>query len=181
MPIAIQLFTEDFIAGVRQFNARLRAGGCAEFIFPENPEPGRQEFLVTDGGCVRGGYILRAQDFSFRGAIHLVAHYRLPLSEGLIDKAYVGVGAVMLRHALAQQPRLFALGMGGLDRPLPRMLQAMGWRLHPVGFYFKVLRPARFLRNISPLRNTPMRRALADVAAWSGAGLGIRALQWART
>jgi hypothetical protein len=61
---------------------------------------------------------------------------------------------------------------------LPRLLQAAGWSLHPVGFYFKVVRPARFLRNIRPLRKTPLRRALLDLAAASGAGwLGTRALR----
>src|SRR5205085_3455005 len=120
------------------------AGGCDEFRFPEQPEAGQQEFLVVDGVNVRGGYTLRAQDFSIAGQIRRVAHYRLPLSEGLVDKAYIGVGALMLRHALSQWPLLFALGMGGLDRPLPRMLQALGWSLKPVGFYFKVLNAPSF-------------------------------------
>src|SRR5437899_2341265 len=177
----IQPYTGAWSGAVREFNSRLRAGGCDEFVFPEQPEAGRQEFLVLDDGCMRGGYILRAQDFSFGGQIRQVAHYRLPLSEGAIDRAYVGVGALMLRHALSQQPLLFALGMGGVDRPLPRMLQAMGWSLRPVGFYFKVLSPARFLRNIRLLRKTAVRRTIADVAAWSGAGwLGLQALQLAR-
>src|SRR5260370_29924112 len=152
MPIVIQPFAEAWSEAVCAFNCRLQAGGCDEFVSPEPPENGRQEFLVLDDGCVRGGYILRAQDFSFGGQIRQVAHYRSPLSEGVIDKAYVGVGALMLRHALARQPLLFALGMGGMDRPLPRMLQAMGWCLRLVGFYFKVLRPARFLRNIRSIR-----------------------------
>ena len=178
MPIVIQPFTEAWSAAVREFNSRLRAGGCDEFVFPETPESGRHEFLVLDEGRVRGGYILRAQDFSFGGQIRQVAHYRLPLSEGVIDKTYLGVGALMLRHALAQQPLLFALGMGGLDRPLPRMLQATGWSLRSVGFYFKVLRPARFLRNIRPLRKTAVRRTFMDLAAWSGAGwAGLQVLR----
>src|SRR2546428_5861081 len=114
MRIVIQPSTEAWSAAVREFNGRLQAGGCGEFTFPEAPEPGRQEFLVVADGCVRGGYILRPQDFSFGGQIRRVAHYRLPLSEGLIDSAYLGAGALMLRHALAQQPLLYALGMGGL-------------------------------------------------------------------
>jgi hypothetical protein len=68
-----------------------------------------------------------------------------------------------------------------MDRPLPRMLAAMGWRLEPVGFYFQVLRPARFLRNIRALRKTAARRSLLDLAASTGAGwLGVQALQMAR-
>ena len=181
MGIVIQPFTEDRIAAVREFNARLLAGGCVEFAFPEESERGWREFLAVEDGRVRGGYILRDQNFSIGGRIHQVAHYRLPLSEGLIDKTYVGIGAAMLRHALAQQPLLYALGMGGMDRPLPRMLAALGWRLDPVGFYFRVLRPARFLRNIRALRKTAARRSLLDLAASTGAGwLGVQALQLAR-
>src|SRR5262245_30545750 len=129
MGIVIQPFTEDRIAAVRAFNARLAAGGAAEFAFPESPDPARREFLALDAGAVRGGYILREHDFRAAGAVHRVAHYRLPLSEGLVDRAYAGVGAALLRHAMSQQPMLYALGMGGLDRPLPRMLAAAGWRL----------------------------------------------------
>src|SRR4051812_43190022 len=117
MPIVIQPFTETWSTAVCEFNSRLRAAGSDDFRFPEHPEAGRQEFLVVEDGWVRGGYILRRHGFSIGGEIHEVAHYRLPLSEGLIDKAYVGVGPVMLRHALSQQPLLYALGMGGLDHP----------------------------------------------------------------
>src|SRR6266576_505550 len=106
MPIVIQPFTEARSAAVREFNQRLRSGGCDEFEFPDQHESGRQEFLVIDGASVRGGYILRAQEFAIEGQIRQVAHYRLPLSEGLINKAYVGVGALMLRHALSQLPLL---------------------------------------------------------------------------
>src|SRR5258708_7913907 len=112
MPIMIQPLAEAWSAAVHEFNERLRAGGCAEFEFLERPEAGRQAFLVVDGASVHGGYTLRAQDFSIGGQIRQVAHYCLPLSEGVIDKAYVGVGSLMLRHALSQQPLLFALGMG---------------------------------------------------------------------
>src|SRR5437660_8360687 len=102
MPIAIQPFSESWSAAVREFNARLRAAGRDEFEFPDAHEEGLQEFLaIEDGCCVRGGYILRGQDFSFGGRIQQVAHYRLPLSEGQIEKAYVGVGGLMVRHALA--------------------------------------------------------------------------------
>ena len=78
---------------------------------------------------VRGGYFIRTQPFLFAGKSTSVGHYNAPLSEGIIDKRYAAVGAAMLAHALAEQPLLFAMGMGGADRPLPRMLRAMGWSI----------------------------------------------------
>ena len=123
---------------MRGFNSRLQAADALLFPLTETapqPNPNRPatgiEFrhfvVVDDGGEVRGGYFLRSQPFWIRGKMHAVAHYNAPLSEGIIDKRYATVGAMMLAHALREQPLLFAMGMGGMDRPLPRMLRAMGW------------------------------------------------------
>jgi hypothetical protein len=77
---------------------------------------------------------------------------------------------------------LFALGMGGFDRPLPQMLTAVGWSLCAVPFYVRINHPARVLRQVTPLRRGRGRRLLADVAAGTGVGwLGIKAVQLART
>jgi len=88
----------------------------------------------------------------------------------------------MLRSALKLQPMLFALGMGGFDRPLPQMLKAMGWSLCAVPFYFRVNHPAKFLRGIAPLRETKSRRLLLDLAAVTGVGwAGIKLINSLRT
>jgi hypothetical protein len=72
--------------------------------------------------------------------------------------------------------------MGGMHNPLPQMLKAMGWTLCEVPFYFRVNHPAKFLRNIAPLRQDAARRMLASVAALSGVGwLGIKSVQRFRT
>jgi hypothetical protein len=190
MAIAIQPYTEEWIPAVQALNQRLAAGGIApEFHFPDRHAPqwlpkldGRriyqEYFLATDGGAVRGGYILKFQDFSFRGEMRRVGFYRLPLSEGIVNKTYAAVGVHLLRHAVGTQPLLFALGMGGFQNPLPQMLKAMAWSLQAVPFHFRVARPVRFLRNIAPLRQSPARRLVADLAAFTGAGwLGIHAVQ----
>ncbi len=103
-----------------------------------------------------------------------VAHYRLPLSEGIANRAYAGVALQMLRAALAIEPRLYALGMGGMSNALPRMLAAFGWRLVPVSFYFRVIHPQRFLAELPLLRGLA-----ANVARWTGAGwLGLKLAHW---
>ena len=194
MAIAIQPYTEDRIAAVKAFNQRLAAGGVApEFHFPESHIPywlprldGRclyQEYYVAlESEIVRGAFILKYQDFSVSGTTEPIVYYHLPVSEGIVNKAYASVGVLMLRSAMKMRPMLFALGMGGFDRPLPTMLKAVGWSLSAVPFYFRINRPARFLRQIAPLRQSSGRRALADLAAFSGAGyLAIKTAQQLRT
>jgi hypothetical protein len=194
MAIAIHRYTDDWIPSVKAFNRRLAARGITpEFHFPESNLPDwlpmvrdsriyQEYFLATEDGEVRGGFILKYQDFSLKGETRQVAFYRLPVSEGIVDKAYASVGVMMLRSAMKMQPTLFALGMGGFDRPLPTMLKAMGWSMSAVPFYFRIHHPAAFLRQITSLRQSSGRRILAEVAAVTGGGwLTIKGLHWIRT
>ena len=190
MAIAIQSYTEELIPAVREFNRRLKATGCfSDFLFFEHhlsdllPKiPGRslyeEYFLAVEDGAVRGGFALKHQEFSLSGEIKPVAFYHFPLSEGIVNKTYTNVGVHMLRKALRDYPLMFALGMGGFDQPLPRMLKALGWSMCLVPFYFKVARPFRFLRGMTELRHSTKKRLAADVAAFSGVGsIAIRIMQ----
>jgi hypothetical protein len=71
---------------------------------------------------------------------------------------------------MQRSPLLYCLGMGGYDRPLPRMLVRLGWSHYLVPFYFRVIKPACFLREMQSLRTTPLRRLAMDIAASSGGG-----------
>ena len=193
MGLRVVLYEAAHEPAARAFNARLRAADALPFPLPEaapapnpnTPAPGiefRHFVVVDDAGEVRGGYFIRIQPFVVRGQVHSVGQYQAPLSEGLIDKRYTAVGAATLAHALGELPLMFAMGMGSLDRPLPRMLRAMGWAILETPFFFLVLNGKRFLRNIGPLRGRPERRVAADVLAFSGlGGLGLKAIQGART
>jgi hypothetical protein len=191
MALEILPYTPDRIPAVQAFNQRLSARGVpADQRFPETPHPGwmpgMELFLAVEGpsvasAAVRGGYMLRRQSFSVCGETLPAAHYRLPLSEGLIDRAYSMLGLRLVRDALAREPRLYAMGMGGWDKPLPQMLKRLGWRMSAVPFAFKVVHPARFLRNIQVLRTSAVRRLALDAAALTGTGwLGMKALGMAR-
>jgi hypothetical protein len=188
MATVIAPYSTDHVAAVREFNTRFAAVDSGEFRLPEAPaEPGEgrrtseEYFLALEGDVVRGGYVLSRQEFSFRGETRRVAHYRSPLSEGVLNRAYAAVGLQMLRTALHAEPLLFALGMGGADQPLPQILKAAGWRLHAVPFYFKVVHPRRFLRELRLLRTTAARRFAAHAARLTGAGwLAIRGIQTLR-
>jgi len=185
MAISIERFDEAWVPAVKAFNARLRAGGEQEFDFPEVPPPAelpqqrifQRLHLACEGEHVRGGFILRWQDFWINNQVQSIAHYRLPLSEGIVDKRYARVATHLLRSALKTEPLLFCLGMGGLGRPLPQMLKALRWVLHEVPFYFHVLRGNTFLREVQPLRASPSRRRTMDLAAQCGLGhLALAAL-----
>jgi hypothetical protein len=174
MSLEIVAYTQEMVAAVREFNQRLLNGGApADQQFPETPNPGwmpgMELFLAVEGSTVRGGYILRRQSFSVGGATLTAAHYRLPLSEGIVNRSYAMLGLRMVRDALSREPRLYALGMGGWDKPLPQMLKRLGWSMWDVPFHFKVVHAGRFLRHIRALRTSPLRRVAFDVAAYTGA------------
>lgn len=181
MSITIVPFTEDRREEVRHFNRRLREGGV-EIQFPDShvadwlPRTDEstvyQEYFlaVDDDGVVRGGYILKTQDFFIDGRIRTIADLRLPLSEGIVNPDYNFLGLQLVTNALARQPLLFALGMGGYSQALPQLLKAMRWKIAPVPFMFRVGRAGPFLRNITALRTSGLRRMACDVAASTGLG-----------
>ena len=99
-----------------------------------------------------------------------IGYYHHPLSEGIVNKSHAMVGTLLLRDAMRRAPLLYCLGMGGYDRPLPQMLVRLGWANCLVPFFFRIVNPSRFLRNMQTLRSSPWRKVLMDLAAYSGAG-----------
>lgn len=188
LAIEIVPYTEELIDAVKAFNARLIVGG-APSKFPEEHMSWwlpkitdrviyQEYFLAVDGRSVVGGYILKHQQFSFKGNIKSMPCFGLPISEGIVDKTYVGVGALVFRDALMRQPLMFTLGIGSNEAVVTKMLRAMGWSTYSVPFHFKVNHPFRFFRYITHLRKTALRRAFLDILAVTGLGwAGIRLLQ----
>ena len=127
-------------------------------------------FVALEGDAVRGAYVLKPQLFTVRDEVVMIANLGLPLSEGIIDPRFAVVGIALFRDAMARQPLLFGLGIGGLDEKGARLQQAMKWRLVPCPFYFRVIHPHRFLRQITFLRWDRRRRFMLDALAYSGLG-----------
>jgi hypothetical protein len=68
--------------------------------------------------------------------------------------------------------------MGGFKEPIARLLKAAGWQLFSVPFYFQVIRPFPFFKNIAFLRKSFVRRFACDILAYSGLGwLSIAAVK----
>jgi hypothetical protein len=190
MPIVVQPYREEHESAVQDFNWRLQAAGDPDLVFYKTSAPQwlprlgdhwlyNEYFVAVDNGTVRGAYALKRERVFVPGKGEIdVACYHHPLSEGIVSRSYAMVGALMVRDALLRQPLLYALGMGGYDRPLPRMLKALGWSLALVPFFFKVVHPSCFLKEMHALRTSSLRRFLMDVGASTGFGwLAVRAAQ----
>ena len=148
MPLQIVPYRDEHISAVTAFNERARAHQ-APFELSKTALAGwlprmdarrlfREFFLAVEGQEVRGGFTLRRQDFRLAGATQPIANYQGPLSEGIWDRRYMMAGVQMLRAAMKEQPLLYALGMGGMDQPLPKLLASAGWQLTPVPFLFRI-------------------------------------------
>lgn len=180
MAIEIRPFTSERVDAMKAFNRRLAQGG-SEHRFSESPVSGwlprREEiplyqeyFVALEGDAVRGAYILKPQPFAVRDEVVMIAALTLPLSEGIIDRRLAVVGIKLIQDAMARHPLLFGVGLGSFDTQIARLLQAMKWRLVPCPFYFRVIHPHRFLRQITFLRRDRRRRFMLDALAYSGLG-----------
>ncbi len=181
MHIEVVDFREPLTGAVADFNRRLSEGGQS-LLFPSAtvPEwlpklPGRklfQEYYLAaeSDGRIRGGYLLKYQDFRLGDQTLSIGDFQLPISEGVVNRAYAPLAAALLRSAERRQPLLYSLGMGPLSESMPRLLSASGWRLTPVPFFFRIVHPFAFLRNSVYLRRKGVLRTLCDVLAFSGLG-----------
>lgn len=193
MGLKIVWYEASHEAAVAAFNQRLKAAevpfqfferAASSWLPPEEGSPVYRTYrlAIDDQGFVRGGYGLRVQDFSINGETHVVANYQLPLSEGIFDPTYLTLGTRLLRSALREFPLLYSLGMGGIDKPLPRLLGASGFDLGLVPFSFRVLRGRAFFREMEFFRRSPIRRFLAGTAACTGLGeITLKLVQGTRT
>jgi hypothetical protein len=201
MAIVIQPYRPEHEPAVADFNQRLRRALEDENLvfyrwaqprwLPRTAEPRiyNEFFVAVDHGIVRGGYALKTQEFFFPdGQTRSIGYYHHPLSEGIVNKSHAIVGTLLLRDAMQRAPLLHCLGMGGYDRPLPQMLLRLGWAHCLVPFFFRIVNPSRFLRNMETLRSSLSRKVLLDLAAYSGAGWagskvfqGFRALRAPRS
>lgn len=187
--------TEEARAAALRFNERLRACGVTEYQLGQNPFSQRypehpdahiwqQYFLALDSqkdGSLeaRGGYLMQYQLYGSGEGVNPHGFLRIPISEGIANKAYTAIGLHLVRDAMKRETRLCALGMGGIKQPMPRMIAALGWIMHEVPFHFRVLHPLRFFREARILRRGRAKTLACDLLAWSGIGwLGTRIVQW---
>lgn len=188
--LRIALQSDAEMPAVRRFNARMRAAQApTDFLLPDRPNtplpPGQAPPLVSWTKYVvldneeeaRGGFLLMTQPAWLNGNLVNVANYQAPLSEGIADPRFAIASLHMLRYVQRQWPLAFVVGMGDIERPLPRLLTAASWTVRPIPWLFRMLRPGRVMREIQMLqRRTPVRIAARIAAASGAAWLGAQAL-----
>ena len=176
MKIAVEPFRPEHEAAAAAFNRRMR-DGCAPtaFVLPARASTVAMgsatltNYVAVDSnGDLRGGMLCQEHPAIAGGCVQPVVSLQSPVSEGIIDRRFAFVAPQMIRHLVRLKPLAFAVGMGSADAPLPRVLQALGWRLHAVPFFFRLLDVARCLRELRPLRETRARRLAAAFATRTG-------------
>jgi hypothetical protein len=184
MKVDFTPLTASLIPACRDFNERLRLRGALPFPLPEQVFPtsdgisqdSAMHFIAVDEhGVVRGGVLLSEMHGWLKGEPVRVINIQSPLSEGIVERAYAGVGLQMLKFINERGPYSYAVGMGGRQNPFPRFLKAAGWLVIPVPFSFSVMKSSRFLREMVPLQTSP-NKWIAQIAATTGLGglaLGI--------
>ena len=183
----VRRFQPGDVEAIARLNERLAAGRATDVVYPEATEEqvrkdGIRErlFVAEDNGEIRGGVWLKEQTFRVRGTDVLCGWLKYPVAESLVNSTFSGVPASLIIQCVREQPRLMALGLGGHTTPLARMLKALRWNGRTVPMLVRVIRPARCLRHLVPLRRSAGRRAAADFLAFSGLGwLGLQALSLA--
>ncbi len=189
MGVTVTTYEKDHIPMVKAFNERLRRKGeshqfpeshISDWLPPRNDSRLRQEYFVAaNEAYVRGGYILKHQEFRLHGSMKLIYNMQSPISEGVVDPAYALVGAMIARDVMRKAPLNYTLGMGGFSEPITRFLKGMRWKLVSVPFYFRVINCNAFLRRNAFLRKSPAMRILLDLGAFSGAGaVSVHAAQF---
>lgn len=191
MDLQIINYTPDWSPAVVALNKRLVAGGMnPTLIFPEEPraefptDPNaaihQEFFLAVEGDIVRGGYFMTHETWLIHGQPHRVSHYRLPLSESVIDRQYTYVSKAVMNHGLKRLPYVYCLGMGSYDL-FPKRLAVLKWPMFSAAFLFHARRPAKVLRNLRSVRKNARKRLLLDLASYTGAGtIGMGLLQTIR-
>lgn len=184
MPLRFEIFGEHRLPAVREFNQRMTEGRAdSDFLLPTAMESSRTapgdpiqwtRYVVLDGDFVRGGLLAMEQPGWLNGQPTRALNFQSPLSEGIVNTRYSVVAMQMVKFMQKQADAVFMVGMGAIDRPLPKLLLASGWSVRPVPFLFRVHRGGKFLSELQLLRKSPLKRAAAQLARFSGLGaLGL--------
>jgi hypothetical protein len=181
MSLALELFSAQHLDAARRFNQRLRDGqGDLDYLLPETVSPRQsapegtpfltRQWILMDKGEARGGVLIQEMECTANGRRVPAANLQTPVTEGVFTPKGAHLGPVLIKLAAARIPLLYAVGMGSVDRPFPKMLRALRWNVDLSGFFFRAGRGSRFLRELAPLRKPGPIGAAAAVGAISGLG-----------
>jgi hypothetical protein len=180
MPLRFEIFNEQHLSAVHDFNQRMEQGRApSDFLLPAVVEAPRTSsgdpiqwtrYVVLDSEAVRGGILAMEQPAWLNGQPIRALNFQSPLSEGIVNPKYSAIAMQMVKFMQKQADAVFLVGMGAIDRPLPKLLLASGWSVRPVPFLFRVHKAGRFLRELQMLKTSSLRRIAAQVARLTGIG-----------
>ena len=180
MPLRIEIFAEPHLPAVLAFNQRMAEGQApSDFLLPTALKVSSTvhggpiqwtRYLVLDGDFVRGGLLAMEQPGWLNGRTTRALNFQSPLSEGIVNPSYSIVAMQLVKFMQKQAEGVFMVGMGAIDRPLPKLLIASGWSVRPVPFLFRVHRAGRFFSELQMLRASAMKRIAAQSACFTGLG-----------
>jgi hypothetical protein len=180
MPLRFEVFSETHLPAVREFNRRMtEAHAASDFLLPTEMERPRTaegdairwtRYVVLDGEFLRGGVLAMEQPGWLNGQETRAVNFQSPLSEGIADPKYSIVAMQIVKFMQKQADAVFMVGMGAIDRPLPKLLLASGWSVRPVPFLFRVHHAGRFLNELQLLRTSAAKRVAAQAARITGLG-----------
>jgi hypothetical protein len=157
---------------IAAFNARIAPAGPAAVVrLPDQatPRPGFEWWGVVDEeGEVRGGAMIQLVQARLPSGTVAVGCLQSPTTEGVVDSRFAMAAPLLLRSLEARYGPLYAVGMGGVHHPLPRLLRAMRWTVELVPFGFRVLRPAEFLRELPAIQTRSVLRVAAKALCATG-------------
>ncbi|HEY9236143.1 MAG TPA: AMP-binding protein [Phenylobacterium sp.] len=184
--LTIQSTASALLPAIRRFNERMEAGRSPwRFYDTEIPDwlaprsgtrASRSYHVAVDSrGEVRGGFVLKEQEFLLNGANVTVANTQGPVSEGVVNPAFGALGAILLAEALERQPLQF--GWGSSARKAEVLAQA-GWPSRRVPILLQIVNAQALLRQSPLVRRNPLMASVADALVATGLGsLGNRLLQ----
>ena len=162
---------------IKDFNNELKLNGYNFKIPFSNDNLSNNDFilkknfiLIENNNLVRGGYTLKQQWFKINDDILKIGYYYNPTTAGLFNKRYNICGLTLLNDAVKKNSYLFSLGMGSYSNSLPKLLKTLKWRLKKVPFFFKVINPNSFLKNINYFKNSKLNTLLIYILEKTGIG-----------
>lgn len=187
MALRIRPTTNEMIPEVRAFNARMEAGGSSWKFYDTNipdwlqSRPGAaawREYVVAvddKSAVVRGGFVLKQQMFLLSQSATLIGNVQGPVSEGLVNRKFAPLGALMLKDAMARQPLQIAWGT---SKQKAGLLTQAGWASCKFPLLLHVVNQGAFLRGNLIFRSRPkVARAIRVLTMMGLAQLGVSAAQ----
>jgi len=180
-PTVVRSVTPEDAPALERFNARLAAGqitlqvtasvaALEKLVAPAPSFVYRRMLVAAQGEEVRAAMSLLHHRMWIGGEQRPFAWVMLPISEGMVNRAYSMAIIQLLRSALKETPWLLSLGVGSMEESWARIAVGLGWKQTSVPFFFHPVRINRVMGELRALRSKPLLHKGARIASTLGIG-----------